>query len=174
MSRRALSMREQGLVEDAVTQICQALGVCESDPELRQAAWAEILAVYRQNPQSFAGPSPRGWQQAGERAAKAIRSQVGQRQGQVYRHASLDAPLRGDTEFTLLQLLHSSSGNFENGVCLFDFLSRQHPDVRRLADGLLDGESLWQVQRRNLWPKIHALWARDQLRAAMAAYLEIQ
>ena len=86
---------------------------------------------------------------------------------------SLDKPLGNDTENTLLQLLHSPSGGFENSVCLYEYLQRQHPDVRRVAMGMMEGETLEQLRGCYRWSWAHTYWAFNQLRAAMEEYLRI-
>ena len=81
--------------------------------------------------------------------------------------------LGNDTENTLLQLLHSPSGGFENSVCLYEYLQRQHPDVRRVAMGMMEGETLEQLHGCYRWSWDHTYWAFNQLRAAMEEYLRI-
>ena len=48
MRKQGLSRRERNMVEEAVTQVCWAMGVSPRDGELRQTAWAEILSVVLQ------------------------------------------------------------------------------------------------------------------------------
>lgn len=57
---------------------------------------------------------------------------------------------------------------------MWDYLSRQHPDVQRTAQGLLEGETLDQVRDCCRWTRDHAYWAFYTLRAAMEEYLKIQ
>ena len=45
MRKQGLSRRERNMVEEAVTQVCWAMGVSPRDGELRQTAWAGILSV---------------------------------------------------------------------------------------------------------------------------------
>lgn len=73
----------------------------------------------------------------------------------------------------MLQLLHSPSGGFENSVCLYEYLQRQHPDVRRVAMGMMEGETLEQLRSCYRWSWDHTYWAFNQLRAAMEEYLRI-
>lgn len=60
MRKQGLSRRERNMVEEAVTQVCWAMGVSPRDGELRQTAWAEILSVYREDPAGFRGSGMRG------------------------------------------------------------------------------------------------------------------
>lgn len=60
MRKRSLSRRERDMVEEAVTRVCLALGADEKDEDIRQAAWAEILAVYREDPGRVLGRRPAG------------------------------------------------------------------------------------------------------------------
>ena len=55
----------------------------------------------------------------------------------------------------MLQLLHSPSGGFENSVCLYEYLQRQHPDVRRVAMGMMEGETLEQLRGCYRWSWDH-------------------
>ena len=55
----------------------------------------------------FSGKRWRGWERAYRLAGQAVREELGHRQRQRYGEVSLDAPVRGDAETTLLQLLHS-------------------------------------------------------------------
>ena len=126
------------MVEEAVTQVCWAMGVSPRDGELRQTAWAEILSVYREDPAGFRGSGMRGWRLACDLAGEAVWKEEQYRQRRKCGELSLDQPVKGDTETTLLQLLHSPAGSCENSVCLWDYLSRQHPDVQRTAQGLLE------------------------------------
>lgn len=73
----------------------------------------------------------------------------------------------------MLQLLHSPSGGFENSVCLYEYLQRQHPDVRRVAMGMMKGETLEQLRGCYRWSWDHTFWAFNQLCAAMEEYLRI-
>lgn len=174
MRKQGLSRRERNMVEEAVTQVCWAMGVNPRDGELRQTAWAEILSVYREDPAGFRGSGMRGWRLACDLAGEAVWKEEQYRQRRKYGELSLDQPVKGDTETTLLQLLHSPAGSCENSVCLWDYLSRQHPDVQRTAQGLLEGETLDQVRDCCRWTRDHAYWAFYTLRAAMEEYLKIQ
>ena len=173
MRKRDLSQRERQTVEDAITRMCRALGVSETDGDLRQAAWAEILSVYRDDPKGFQGNSMRGWRRAYDLAGDAILKEVRVCQRQFYGQVPLDGSAWKDSETTLLQLLHSPSGSFENGVFLRDYLSRQHPDVQRAARGLMEGETLGQLRGCYRWSWHHAYWAFNSLRAAMEEYQQI-
>ena len=173
MKRRPLSQREQRMVEDAITQICRAVGVSETNEEMRQIAWVEILSVYRDDPEGFQGSSMRGWRRATDQAGGAILKEVRYCQQQIYGHVSLDKPVWEDSETTLLQLLHSPSKEFENGVCLRDYLSRQPLDVQRTAQALIEGNALHQLKRSYQWPWHHTYWAFHNLRAAMEEYQQI-
>ena len=173
MKNRDLSRREKRMVEDAITRMCRALGVSETDAELRQTAWVEILSVYRNDPKGFQGDSMQGWRRAYDVAGNAILKEVHCCQQQIYGQISLDKPISGDTEATLLQLLHSPSGNFENGVCLRDYLSRQPLDVQRTARAMIAGEPLSQLQFCYQWTWDYTLQTLDDLRAAMRAYQQI-
>ena len=174
MRKQGLSRRERNMVEEAVTQVCWAMGVNPRDGELRQTAWAEILSVYREDPAGFRGSGMRGWRLACDLAGEAVWKEEQYRQRRKYGELSLDQPVKGDTETTLLQLLHSPAGSCENSVCLWDYLSRQHADVQRTAQGLLEGETLDQVRDCCRWTRDHAYWAFFTLRAAMEEYLKIQ
>ena len=173
MRKRDLSQREQRIVENAISRMCQALGVSEKDGELRQIAWVEILSVYRDDPKGFQGDSVRVWRRAYGLAGDAMLREVYSSQRWAFGQVSLDEPVWKDSETTLLQLLHSPSGNFENSVCLWDYLSRQHPDVQRTARGLLEGETLSQLRGCYQWDWHHTYWAFDRLRAAMEEYQRI-
>ena len=172
MRKRNLSRRERDMIESAITRMCRALGVSQRDEELRQIAWVEILSVYQDDPRGFQGGS--GWRRACGLAGDAILREVRCRQRQIYGQRSLDEPVRGDTEATLLQLLHAPSGNFENSVCLWDYLSRLHPDVQRTARGMMEGETLSQLRGCYGWSQDYACWARSHLVTAMEEYLRIE
>ena len=174
MKKRQLSRREQEMVEKAVTWVCRDQGAGQEDEDTRQAAWAEILSVWREDPGSFQGSAGRGWERAYRLAGQAVREELGHRQRQRYGEVSLDAPVRGDTETTLLQLLHSPTGSCEGSVCLWDYLSRQHPDVQRAARAMLEGETPGQLRTSCQWSQRRARWALRTLREAMEEYLRIQ
>ena len=127
------------MVEEAVTQVCWAIGVSPRDGELRQTAWAEILSVYREDPTGFRGSGMRGWRLACDLAGEAVWKEEQYPPAAEIWELSLDQPVKGDTETTLLQLLHSPAGSCENSVCLWDYLSRQHPDVQRTRPGPAGG-----------------------------------
>ena len=116
----------------------------------------------------------RGWRRAYDLAGDAILKEVRVCQRQFYGQVALDGSAWKDSETTLLQLLHSPAGSCENSVCLWDYLSRQHPDVQRTAQGLLEGETLDQVRDCCRWTRDHAYWAFYTLRAATEEYLKIQ
>ena len=117
MKKRQLSRRERDMMEEAITRVCKAMGIPEKDPELRQVAWAALLDVYRDDPAGFTGGRMRGWRRAYRLAWDALEAEKKDRLRSLYQ-LSLDKPLGNDTENTLLQLLHSPSGGFENSVCL--------------------------------------------------------
>lgn len=96
------------------------------DPELRQVAWAALLDVYRDDPAEFTGGRMRGWRRAYRLAWDALEAERKDRWRSLYQ-LSLDKPLGNDTENTLLQLLHSPSGGFENSVCLYSICSASTP-----------------------------------------------
>ena len=172
MKKRQLSRRERDMMEEAITRVCKAMGIPEKDPELRQVAWAALLDVYRDDPAGFTGGRMRGWRRAYRLAWDALEAEKKDRWRSLYQ-LSLDKPLGNDTENILLQLLHSPSGGFENSVCLYEYLQRQHPDVRRVAMGMMEGETLEQLRGCYRWSWDHTYWAFNQLRAAMEEYLRI-
>ena len=154
MKKRQLSRRERDMMEEAITRVCKAMGIPEKDPELRQVAWAALLDVYRDDPAGFTGGRIRGWRRAYRLAWDALEAERKDRWRSLYQ-LSLDKPLGNDTENTLLQLLHSPSGGFENSVCLYEYLQRQHPDVRRVAMGMMEGETLEQLRGCYRWSWDH-------------------
>ena len=169
---RALSSRECGNIETAVSRICLAMGRSEKDSDLRQAAWTAILSGYRKNPEGFLGCHTWGWQQAYRLAGEAIADELRFRRQHSYRNRSLDQPLPGNPDGTLHQLLPSSSG-LEDRVCFYDYLTRLHPDVQHLAYGILNGETLEEVQGHSLWSHGHARWAFRQLQQDLRRYRRI-
>lgn len=59
-------------------------------------------------------------------------------------------------------------------MCLWDYLSRQHPDVQRAARAMLEGETPGQLRTSCQWSQRRARWALRTLREAMEEYLRIQ
>lgn len=173
MKARELSRREQGLIEDAVHRICRSVCGGKEDPDLRQSVWAAILGVYRDDPAAFRGGSTLGWQRAYAQVEEVIRAWHQAASRAAYQLRSLDQPLSRDTEATLLQLLHSPGGSFENSVCLREYLGRLPPDVQRMAQGLMDGDSPARLQRRYRWSGEQTRRTFGQLRRAMEHYLQI-
>lgn len=169
---RALSPREYGNIETAVSRICLAMGRSEKEPDLRQAAWTAILSAYRNDPEGFIGCHTRGWQQAYRLAGEAITDELRFCRQHVYVTASLEQPLPGNPDGTLQQL-RPSSINLEDSVCFYDYLTRLHPDVQHLAYGILNGETLKEVQDHSLWSHGHARWAFRQLQEDMKRYQRI-
>ncbi len=84
MRKQGLSRRERNMVEEAVTQVCWAMGVNPRDGELRQTAWAEILSVYREDPAGFRGSGMRGWRLACDLAGEAVWKEEQYRQRRKY------------------------------------------------------------------------------------------
>lgn len=169
---RTLSPREYRNIETAVSRICLAMGRSEKESDLRQAAWTAFLSAYRNDPEGFIGRQTRGWQQAYLLASEAITDELRFRRQHIYETVSLEQPLPGNPDGTLQQLLPSSI-NLENSVCFYDYLTQLHPDVQHLAYGILNGETLEEVQARSLWSHRHARWVFHQLQEDMKHYQRI-
>ena len=135
----------------------------------RLTCQAGILSAYRKAPEGFLGCHlgvATGIRLAGEAIADELPSA-----GSACTETILGSP-PGNPDGTLHQLLPSSSGP-EDRVCFYDYLTRLHPDVQHLAYGILNGETLEEVQGHSLWSHGHARWAFRQLQEDMRRYRRI-
>lgn len=173
MRKRDLSRREREIIQETIRRVCRAMEIREDDPDLFQAAWTAILSVYREDPQGFAGSHSRGWRRAYRLAWDAISQEQKARWPLLFQTRSLDKPLCRDTKTTLLQLLHSPCGSFENSVGFHDFLERLPPDLQRAARGLMEGDTLAQLRGCYHWDWDHTYRTFNQLRAEMEHYVRL-
>ena len=170
MKRRDLSRRERGMVEEAITRVCRAIPVDERDPDFRQRGWEAILSVYRSDPGGFSPGEPRGWHRAYRLAWDAILRERDAVWRLLYQERSLDAPLSPGGETPLGRLLHLPHGGFEGSVCFSDFLDRLPRDLRRMAFGMMEGDTLAELRGCYHWSWDHAYRTFNQLRQAVEEY----
>lgn len=173
MKGRTLSRREHELFQQAVEQLCRAMRVSANDPDMSQAAWAALLTAYRSDPQSFVGLHAPGWIHGYQLAQEEILAERRARRRFFYQNIPLDAPLQGDTGDTLLQLRRSPAGEFENSICLHDFLERLEPALRCAARGMMAGETVGQICARQRWSRPYALGVIERLRKEVETYVRL-
>lgn len=173
MKKRELSCRERAMIEDAITRVCHAANAPLQNPELRQAAWAAILSVYRDDPEGFAVSSGRGWRRAYRLAWDAVMRERQALWRVLYKDLSIDQPVSADNPVTLAEILLPPHGGFENSVCLHEYLAQQELDVRRMAGAFLEGETLEQLRNVYHWSPDHAYHVFNRLRNAMLEYERI-
>lgn len=174
MRQREMSLREQALVDEAVTRVCRTMHVNEQNSEFRQLGWEAVLSAYREDAESFFAPELQGWQRAYRLAQDAIAKEYQAVGRLLYQNISLDKPIANeDTETTLAELLQAPHGGFENGVCLHEYLSHMPMDVQRMARGLMEGDAFDEIRGYYHWSADHTFWVYNTLRAAMKAYTQI-
>lgn len=170
---RALSPREQGLVDGFIGDICGLLRIPAGKGDLYQCAWAAFLSVYRDDPAAFSGAGRYGWKRAYLMIREALVRE--RRESGFWRcgRISLDQPVNGESETRRIELLPARCGDFQNSVCFHDYLRRLDRDACRMAYRLIDGDSVEEVRAYYDWSCDYADSTYRRLQAEMERYLRI-
>lgn len=173
LTRRSLSRREREIIDGFITDICREMGLPGKDADLRTCAWEAFLSVYRDAPGSFSGDGLRGWRRAYSILWQELKKEKQKMYFWQQGRLSLDQPVSEEVQQPLVELLRAPHGDFQNGVCLYDYLWRMDPDESRMAFQLMRGDSLEEIQTFYHWSPAYAFLLRNRLRDAMEAYLAI-
>ena len=170
--KRDISLRGQRLIDRYIDEICRALHLLNSG-DLHQCAWEAILSVYRDNPEAFSLPFSSGWRQAYLVVWDALEREQKQINFWMYRQTSLDQPISNEIPISRTQLLQSPHTDFQNSVCLHDYLNRMERDTSRLAYGFIYGETMDEIRAYYKWSREHTYDTYNNLRAKMEEYQRI-
>lgn len=169
---RSLSRRERERVDGFIADICRELSVRDPGGDLHQCAWAAFLSVYRMDPLGFCSGLG-SWKRAYLAIWDALEQARRESMAAAFRQTSLDQPVDGQDRSSRLELLPLAHGDFQNGVCLRDYLQRMDRDVCRMAYGLMNGESLDEMRVYYHWSRDYSEDTYNSLRAEMEDYLRI-
>lgn len=130
-----------------------------------------LFSVYRDDPAAFSGSGRRGWKRAyliiWDALVQERRDDGFWRCGQT----SLNQSVNSETETQRLELLPARHGDFQNSVCLHDYLRRLDRDACRMAYCLIGGDSLEEVRAYYRWSCDYADRTYRRLRTEMERYL---
>lgn len=130
--RRDFSPREQRMVDEFITRICKFLHISDKSGDLHQYAWEAFLSVYRDCPDSFCGTGFLGWKRAFSIIWDALVEERKERYRNLFQQISLNQPIGNETPVLRIELLQAPHGDFQNGVCLRDYLQRMNRDACRM------------------------------------------
>ena len=90
-----------------------------------------------------------------------------------YGQVSLSAPVSAQVPIPRMELLHSRCGDFQNGVCLRDYVGRLPVDAKLMARRFMDGDTMDEIRDLNHWGARRTVRALRVLEAAMRRYCQI-
>ena len=90
-----------------------------------------------------------------------------------YGQVSLDAPVSAQVPIPRMELLHSRCGDFQNGVCLRDYVGQLPVDAKFMARRFMDGDTMDEIRDLNHWGARRTVRALRVLEAAMRRYCQI-
>ena len=85
----------------------------------------------------------------------------------------LNQPIGNETPVLRIELLQAPHGDFQNGVCLRDYLQRMNRDACRMAYGMIDGETIEEIQAYYRWSNAYTAYTYRILYNAIQEYLTI-
>ena len=92
----------------------------------------------------------------------------------LYEQESLDIPVSPEIPVPRLELLSMPHGDFQNSVCLHDFLHRiKSRDTRLMAYDLMAGDTIDEIRTYRRWSRDHTYRTYNRLRLRMEEYLSI-
>lgn len=172
--KRDFSPRERRLIDGLIENICRSLGLPQRNKELYQCAWAAFLSVYRDDPFTFSGDGIAGWRRAYLIMREALLREKRDCDFWLYGQESLDIPVSQEVPVPRLELLSAPHGDFQNSVCLHDFLWRMKSrDVRLMAYDLMAGDTSDEIRVCRRWSKDHTYRTYNRLKLRMQEYLSI-
>ncbi len=173
MKRRDFSKRDRERVEKLIREICRMVGLDDRDSECLNIGWTGFLEVYQCQPDGFHGNGRRGWCAA----AKVIYEKLAREKAALdfarYGQVSLNAPVSAQVPIPRMELLHFRCGDFQNGVCLRDYVGRLPVDAKFMARRFMDGDTMDEIRDLNHWGARRTVRALRVLEAAMRRYCQI-
>lgn len=170
---RDLSCRERGLIDSFIREICRDLRLSDESRDLYQCAWVAFLSVHRDSPASFCRGSVYGWDRAYLIIWDTLERERSDSQFWRYKTSSLDQPVSGEIQTARSELVRAPHGDFQNSVCLHDYLRHMERDVRHMAYGLIAGDTKEEVGVACRWNEGYTTWTYCKLRSQMEEYWKI-
>ena len=156
--KRDFSPRERRLIDGFIKDICRSIGLPQGIRDLHQCAWEAFLSVYRDAPFAFCGDGISGWKRAYLIIREALLQEKRDLDFWLYEQESLDIPV----------------SDFQNSVCLHDFLHRiKSRDTRLMAYDLMAGDTIDEIRTYRRWSRDHTYRTYNRLRLRMEEYLSI-
>lgn len=167
--KRDFSPRERRLIDGFIKDICP-----QGIMDLHQCAWEAFLSVYRDAPFAFCGDGISGWKRAYLIIREALLQEKRDLDFWLYEQESLDIPVSPEIPVPRLELLSMPHGDFQNSVCLHDFLHRiKSRDTRLMAYDLMAGDTIDEIRTYRRWSRDHTYRTYNRLRLRMEEYLSI-
>lgn len=168
---RNVSPQEQERIERFIREILLEMGFRAGDEDLFQSGWTEFLEVYRRDPDAFSGGP--GWERARRRIEEMLTAEKRDRYRRRYAQDSLDQPVSREVPVPRMELLPSAHGDFQNIVCLWDYLWHHGADACRMAREFMGRETLAEIQWDYQWDRERALRTFAELHGCMQEYQRI-
>lgn len=150
--KRDFSPRERRLIDGFIKDICRSIGLPQGIRDLHQCAWEAFLSVYRDAPFAFCGDGISGWKRAYLIIREALLQEKRDLDFWLYEQESLDIPVSPEIPVPRLELLSMPHGDFQNSVCLHDFLHRiKSRDTRLMAYDLMAGDTIDEIRTYRRW-----------------------
>lgn len=176
MKRRDLSKRDRERVEYLIQDVCRMTGLNPKESDFMNIGWEAFLDVYRCQPESFYGAGGKGWYAAAKVMFEKMAREKAALDFAWFGTCSLDMPVSDEVPVSRLDMLPSKNGDFQNGVCLMDYVNglySQSADAGFLARRFMEGDTLEEIRLINHWSPHRTYQALHVLREAMEAYCNI-
>ena len=161
---RKLSQREIALVDRLIKLVFDSLSIPFQRGSLYQTAWVSFLTLYR----NCAAPSCFDWVAAFFVIQKRVKQQ--RSWNRSAKTVSFNQPVNPNIPLPRIQLLSDPRSNFQERLCFYDYLGRMETDLRRLAYGLIRGDTPGELQTRYHWRRSYLLWFFHRLQLEMEVY----
>lgn len=172
--KRDFLPRERRLIDGFIKDICRSIGLPQGIRDLHQCAWEAFLSVYRDAPFAFCGDGISGWKRAYLIIREALLQEKRDLDFWLYEQESLDIPVSPEIPVPRLELLSMPHGDFQNSVCLHDFLHRiKSRDTRLMAYDLMAGDTIDEIRTYRRWSRDPTYRTYNRLRLRMEEYLSI-
>ena len=171
--KREFSPRERRMIDGFIRDICRHLQLPGDDPDLNQCGWEAFLSVYRDAPELFSHHTFLGWRRAYFIIWDGLSRERDYLYFSRYKVDSLDQPVSREVPVSRVELLQSPHGDFQNSVCFHDYLGRLELDVRKMAYGLIGGDTMEEIGACYRWGRAHTYRTYRALRESMTEYCSI-
>ena len=171
--KTSFSLRGYRLIDSFIREIFDLFYLPHHNRDLYQCAWVAFLSTLQDRPFSFSHTNSPGWERAYHIIWDALEKEQKHDDIWRYKYTSADQPVRYDIPTPLIELQPSRHGDFQNSVCLFDYLAHLDPDIRLMAYGLIHGDTIEEIQFDHRWDYDHTHLVFSDLRVKMEEYLRI-